>query len=108
MKTEEQIESSAQSNEVVDERKQLRKWCFEKAMQLKTSSDIVALLIHEAAEIESYITEGQNLRETFYCDVEAALSQVDDRAVPEVSESSKRKTMVVVRKYLQEYNALGE
>jgi hypothetical protein len=52
--------------------------------------------------------EGQNLRETFYCDVDAALCQIDNTSVPEVSESSKRKTMVVVRKYLQEYNALGE
>lgn len=77
-------------------------------MQLKSGSDIVALLIHEAAEIESYIMEGQNLRETFYCDVDAALCQIDNTSVPEVSESSKRKTMVVVRKYLQEYNALGE
>jgi hypothetical protein len=108
MKPKEQIKALTESNEVVDERKELRKWCFEKAMQLKTSSAVVALLIHEAAEIESYIREGQNLRETFYCDVDAALCQIDNTSVPEVSESSKRKTMVVVRKYLQEYNALGE
>ena len=33
MKPEEQIEALTESNEVVDERKELRKWCFEKAMQ---------------------------------------------------------------------------
>ena len=34
------------------------------------------------------------------------MSEVDHASIPEVSEASKRKTMVVVRKWLKEYDAL--
>jgi hypothetical protein len=85
---------------------ELRKWCFEKAMVLKDSLDIVADLIYKAAEIEAYITEGKNPRGDFYSCVDAALNEVDHGSVPEVSDSSKRKTMVVVRKWLKEYDAI--
>lgn len=85
---------------------ELRRWCFDKAMALKDDLDIVADLIYKAAEIETYITEGKNPRGDFYSCVDTAMSEVDHASIPEVSESSKRKTLVVVRKWLKEYDAL--
>ena len=85
---------------------ELRKWAFEKAMALKSDLDIVADLIYKAAEIEAYIKEGKNPRGDFYSCVDTAMSEVDHASIPEVSEASKRKTMVIVRKWLKEYDAL--
>jgi hypothetical protein len=86
--------------------RELRRWAFEKAMALKADLDIVADLIYKAAEIEAYITEGKNPRGDFYSCVDTAMSEVDHASIPEVAESSKRKTLVVVRKWLKEYDAL--
>ena len=85
---------------------ELRRWAFEKAMALKADLDIVADLIYKAAEIEAYITDGKNPRGDFYSCVDAAMSEADYASIPEVSQASKRKTMVVVRKLLKEYDAL--
>ena len=85
---------------------ELRKWCFDRAMTLKADLDIVADLIYKAAEIEAYITDGKNPRGDFFSCADTAMSEVDHANIPGVSESSKRKTMVVVRKWLKEYGAL--
>lgn len=84
---------------------ELRKWCFEQAMKLNQSPDHVYELIWKAVEIEGYILNGKNLRDELFCCVDTALSEVDCASIPEVSEASKRKTMVVVRKWLKEYHA---
>ena len=75
-------------------------------MALKQDSDIVADIIYKASEIEEYITTGKNPREDFFSCVDAALAEVDHAGIQEVSESSKQKTMVIVRKWLKEYDAL--
>ena len=85
---------------------ELRRWAFEKAMALKDDLDIEAELIYKAAEIEAYVTDGKNPRGDFYSCVDTAMSEVDHASIPEVSEASKRKTLVVVRKWLKEYDAL--
>ena len=85
---------------------EVRKWAFEKAMALKQDLDIVTDIIYKAAEIEAYVTEGKNPRGDFFSCVDTAMSEVDHASIPEVSEASKRKTLVVVRKWLKEYDAL--
>lgn len=85
----------------------VRQWAFEQALKMKEGTEIAADVIYRAAEIEAYLTEGKNPREDFMVCVDAAMSELDCAAIPEVSDSSKRKTLVVVRKWLKEYDALN-
>lgn len=88
------------------EEMELRKWAFDKAITLKKELDIEADLIYKAAEIEAYIKDGKNPRGDFYSCVETALAEVEHASISGVSESSKRKTLEVVKKWLKEYDAL--
>jgi hypothetical protein len=84
----------------------VRQWAFEQALKMKEGCEIAADVIYRAAEIEAYIAEGKNPRDDFMVCVDAAMAELDHAGIPEVSDSSKRKTLVVVRKWLKEYDAL--
>lgn len=93
-------------NTTAAERAATRRWCFEKAIQLKADLDIAADLIFKAAEIEAYIYKGKNPRLDFQSSVDAAIAEVKHAAIAGVSEASKRKVLEKVEHWLKEYDAL--
>jgi hypothetical protein len=84
----------------------IRQWAFEKALALRTESDMACDVIYIAAEIEAYIVEGKNPRDEFITCVDAALAEVDHADIAHVGNDKKRKVMEFVRRWLKEYDAL--